>query len=59
MVLNLANKIKSDVAKENGFELLVIWESEYKKFPEETLEKCIKFLNPEVSSKKINLYDLF
>jgi very-short-patch-repair endonuclease len=30
---------------ERGYQVLTIWESEYKKNPKQTLEKCIKFIN--------------
>jgi very-short-patch-repair endonuclease len=33
------------LAIENGFDLITIWESEYKKNPQQTLEKCIRFIN--------------
>ena len=29
----------------HGYQVLTIWESEYRKKPQETLEKCLKFLN--------------
>lgn len=35
---------KIALAKTKGYKVLVIWESEYKKFPEKTLQKCIDFL---------------
>lgn len=37
------NKIK--IAEEKGFKVLVIWESEYKKDKEQTVQKCLNFLN--------------
>jgi hypothetical protein len=37
-----ADKIK--VAEDNGFKVLTIWESEYKKDKEGTIRKCISFL---------------
>ncbi len=40
----IADKIKNDIAKEK-YELLVIWESDYKINPTKTLEKCLRFLN--------------
>lgn len=36
---------KIELAKQNGFEVLVIWDSEYKKNKINTLNKCLKFLN--------------
>lgn len=36
---------KIELAKYNGFEVLTIWDSEYKKNPQQTLEKCIEFIN--------------
>ena len=39
------DKFKIDLAVKNGFDVLVIWDSEYKKYPKQTLEKCIKFIN--------------
>ncbi|HAT61554.1 MAG TPA: hypothetical protein DCS83_03245 [Prevotella sp.] len=32
------------VAKNNGYEILIIWERDYKKNPTEVLEKCLNFL---------------
>jgi very-short-patch-repair endonuclease len=37
-----ADKIK--VANDNGFEVLVIWDSEYHKNKKETIKKCLNFL---------------
>jgi len=40
------DKLKSDVALVNGYELLVIWDSEYRwGNKQEVINKCIKFLN--------------
>jgi hypothetical protein len=39
------DNIKIDLAIKNGFDVLTIWESEYKKNPQQTLEKCIKFIH--------------
>lgn len=36
------NKIK--IAENNGYEVLIIWDSEYKKNKELTIQKCINFL---------------
>lgn len=38
------DEIKKQLAIENGFEILVIWDSDYRKTPELVLEKCIEFL---------------
>jgi G:T-mismatch repair DNA endonuclease (very short patch repair protein) len=38
-----AEKIKA--AEDNGFKVLVIWDSEFKKNKKETIEKCLNFLN--------------
>lgn len=39
------DKIKIDVAKERGFDVMTIWESDYKKNPEITVNQCLNFLN--------------
>jgi len=36
---------KIELAKSNGYEVLVVWDSEYRKNPKQTVEKCIEFLN--------------
>ena len=36
---------KIELAEKNGFQVLTIWESEYKKDKEATLKKCLEFLN--------------
>jgi hypothetical protein len=38
------DRLKLEYAKELGFEVLVIWESEYLNKPEEIVQKCITFL---------------
>jgi hypothetical protein len=38
------DKIKENVARSKGYEYLVIWESDYKLFPNETINKCKEFL---------------
>lgn len=38
------DRIKIDLAKENGFEVLVIWESEYRSDKVGTLNKCLDFI---------------
>jgi hypothetical protein len=39
------DKIKYELAILNNYDVLVIWDSEYRKNPEQTLEKCLNFLN--------------
>jgi hypothetical protein len=41
------DKIKVDIAKNKGFDVLIVWESEYKKDREGTIKKCINFLKNE------------
>lgn len=38
------DRIKIELAKSHGFEVLVIWESEYKKDKELTVKRCLDFL---------------
>ena len=38
------DKLKLDIAKSHGFEVLVIWDSEYRKNKKETIKKCLNFL---------------
>lgn len=38
------DKVKEDIASLNGYKVLVIWESEYKKDPDATIRKCVSFL---------------
>lgn len=38
------DEIKKQVANENGFEMLTIWENEYRESNEKTIIKCLKFL---------------
>lgn len=40
----LYDKEKYKFAKKNGYKVLVIWESEYKKDPDATVRKCVSFL---------------
>ena len=42
---------KISFIEKKGYQVLTIWESEYRKNPQQTLEKCIKFINEE---EKIN-----
>lgn len=39
-----ADKLKIQFAKDNGYEVLVIWESEFKQNQDETIKRCIQFL---------------
>jgi hypothetical protein len=39
------DRIKTNLAIENGFEILTIWESEYKSNKEITIKKCLDFIN--------------
>ena len=39
------DKLKKEVAKEENFDVLTIWENDYRKNKKEVLENCIKFLN--------------
>jgi len=45
--LEIWNKdiLKNLWMEERGYKVLTIWESEFKKHPQQTLEKCIKFIN--------------
>ena len=36
---------KKSLAERNGYEVLIIWDSEYRKDQKGTLDRCIKFLN--------------
>lgn len=38
---------KSELIKNKGYKILIIWESEYRKSPQQTLDKCIKFINDD------------
>lgn len=37
--------IKKKVAEGEDFEFFVVWESEFRKYPDETIRKCIEFIN--------------
>jgi uncharacterized protein YaeQ len=39
------DKRKIELANINGYDVLTIWDSEYRKHPQQTLDKCIEFLN--------------
>lgn len=51
------DKIKYDIAKNNGYDILIIWESEFKSKgtnkKEEVIQKCVNFIN-NVNEKKNN-----
>ncbi len=36
---------KNELAKKHGYSILVIWEYDYRKNPEQTIKKCVEFLN--------------
>jgi G:T-mismatch repair DNA endonuclease (very short patch repair protein) len=38
------DKDKNETAKDYGYSIFYIWESEYRNNPEETIEKCLKFI---------------
>jgi len=39
------DKLKISTAEENGFEVLTIWDSEYRSNPDKILSQCLDFLN--------------
>jgi hypothetical protein len=39
------DKIKAKVLKQNGYDLLIVWEDEFKKNQDKVIEQCKKFLN--------------
>jgi very-short-patch-repair endonuclease len=39
------DRIRNEKTFEYGYKILTIWESEYRKNPQQILEKCIKFIN--------------
>jgi hypothetical protein len=39
------DKFKLDLAIKNGYQVLTIWDSEYRKNPQQTLQKCLDFLD--------------
>ena len=39
------DRMKLDWIRNRGYDTLVVWESDYRKNPKQTLEKCIEFLN--------------
>ena len=38
------DRIKTLRANEEGYEVFIVWDSEYRKNPEETLKKCLNYL---------------
>jgi hypothetical protein len=45
------DKIKIETAKKEGFDVLIVWDSEYKKNPKQIIDKCIEFLNGKDNDK--------
>ncbi len=43
------DKHKKILAEQNGFEVLVVWDSEYRCDKQEIINKCNKFLNEDNS----------
>ena len=39
------DKIRVEFTESLGYKILTIWESEWRKFPDDTLDKCLKFLS--------------
>jgi len=39
------DKIRVEFTESLGYQILTIWESEWRKFPDDTLDKCLKFLS--------------
>ena len=39
------DEIRQENIEGLGYDVLVIWESDYRKSPQQTLEKCIEFIN--------------
>ena len=38
---------KFDIARDNGYDIFVVWESDFRKNEEETIKQCVEFLNNE------------
>ena len=38
------DKVKIDIAKSHGFDILIIWEVEYRSDKNDTIQKCLNFL---------------
>ena len=45
---------KISLAKNNGYDVIIIWDSEYKKNPKQIIEKCIEFLRKK-EHKQLNV----
>ena len=43
--LNSKDNSKNNWLENRGYKMLTIWESEWRKFPDDTLDKCLKFLS--------------
>ena len=41
---NTKDVVKLNVAREKGFDILIVWDSEYRKDKKETIKKCLNFL---------------
>jgi hypothetical protein len=39
------NKIKNDIITKEGYDVLIIWESDYNENKEKTIQECVDFLN--------------
>ena len=39
------DKLKNDWISNRGYDVLIIWESDYRKDPQQIVEKCIEFIN--------------
>jgi len=39
------DQVKIELAEQKGYEVLIIWESEWNDDPSRTIEKCIKFIS--------------
>lgn len=40
-----ADAMRENIIRQLGYNILIIWESDYKKYPKETVQKCLDFLN--------------
>ena len=38
------DKIKIECARKNGYDVLIVWEHDYRKDKENTIQKCLNFL---------------
>jgi hypothetical protein len=39
------DELKNELIQKMNYQVLIIWESEYRKNPEKTLQKCLDFIN--------------